>query len=161
MNPTVEIFTFSKEVPCADADGHPIHEGSVLKHITDGERGVVVDIKRKGDVGFLLDAIGDIHIRTSPGCTRCTNQYAAWRHIPHNDQTYSERLLSWEIQPYEYDEYRPVSRDEAMAIDGIIALLPDDIVDWDYEWVNNTVDALRILVRHLSNIQKKEVKNEK
>lgn len=147
-----EVFTFTKEVPCADADGVPIREGSVLVHVTEGERGVVVAIKRAGDIGTPFDAVGDIHIKTSPGCTRCTNCYSSWRHIPHNDQTYEERLQSWLRKPYEHDEDRQISRDEGLAIDGIMALLPDDIVDWETgPWPDKIEDALEFLVEHLSS----------
>ena len=152
---TVETFTFQKKVPCADADGQPIKEGSVLQHVTDGDRGVVVDIKRHGDIGTMFDAVGDIHIQKSPGCTRCTNNYASWRHVPHNDQTYGERLLSWKMRLYEHDDDRGTSEDEGLAIDGIMALLPDDTVNWESgPWPDRLEDALYFLARHMRQLSK-------
>jgi hypothetical protein len=62
------------------------------------------------------------------------------------------------MRPYLYDEFRTISKEEGRAVDGIIELLPDDFIDWDYEWVDSLDDALRVLVRHLSNIKKEEVK---
>lgn len=149
---TAEVFTFTMEVPYADADGTPIRVGSVLRHVTDGSRGVVVDIKHEGDMGTPFDAAGDIHIQISRGCTRCTNIYHEWRHLPRNDQSYSERLLAWKVKPYDHEDDRGISKDEGLAIDGIMALLPDDVVDWELgPWPDKLEDALGFLTKHLSN----------
>lgn len=155
-----ETFTFTKEVACADADGEPIREGSVLRHIEDNDRGVVMRISRVGMQSVSpIDQVGDIHIQTSPGCHRCTNNYFKWRHIPHNEQTYEERFLSWLHRPYEHDSEKSVSKDEGAAIDGIMALLPDDVVDWDYgPFPDRLEDALRFLMQHLSNKHKNDNK---
>lgn len=151
-----ETVIFTKEVKLVDADGVPIREGSVLQEITDGDRGVVVRIVRKGDRGTWLDSIGDINISTGPGTTRVTNRYDQWRHIPHNNQTYEERLASWLKQPFYFDpEYSQVSEDEAKAVSGIMAMLPDDIINDDFDSPPTRLeDALYILARHLSGKKK-------
>lgn len=147
----MDTVTFSQVVKVADAKGHAIVEGSVLKSIEDDSRGVVKTIKRAGDRGGAFDQVGDIHIQTSPGSTRVTNRYDKWLHVPHNDQTYEERFLSWVYRPYDHDEDRQVSADTGLAIDGIMALLPDNIVDWEYgPWPDSLEDALRFLWRYLA-----------
>ena len=156
----IETFTFTQEVKLADADGVAISEGSVLVNIKDGDRGVVVKVGRKGAYSnLLMFSIGDIAIQKGPGITRVTNCYGGWRHIPKKDQTYQERLLSWLQTPYEHDEYHNVSRGEGCAISGIMALLPDEIVDWDYgPFPDRIEDALRFLAEHLEEIQTKKEK---
>lgn len=146
-----ETATFTTVVPIADVNGNPIREGSVLREINDGERGVVVRIVRPGDMGSAFDSAGDLHIRTGRGTTRVTNRYSQWAHIPHNDQTYEERLHAWLKTPYEHCQFRCKSKDEDIAIDGIMALLPDDAVDYDYDSGPHSIeDALGYLVAHLT-----------
>ncbi len=149
---SLETVKFTKEVPLADADGVPIRKGSVLREINDGDRGVVIRIVRAGDRGTAFDAIGDLNILIRPGCTRVTNRYNQWRHIPHNEQTYIERFQSWMETPQHYDpDYRRVSKDEANAIDAIMAILPDDIVDDNYgPFPDRLEDAIGYMVQHLS-----------
>lgn len=151
MKPETVIFT--KIVPLSDADGKPICEGSVLKHTEDGERGVVVRIVRPTDATApMFSQVGDVLIQTAVGCQRGTNNYGKWRHIPHNEQTPRERFDSWMCRKYDHDEDRGISEDAGLAIDGIMALLPDNIVDWEYgPWPDSIEDALRFLVAHLSN----------
>lgn len=152
---TAETFTFTQKVTCADADGVAIREGSVLKEINDGERGVVTRIVRASDtVAPMAACIGDIVISISgnPSTKRVTNRYAQWRHIPHNDQTYSERFLSWMQKPFVHDEDSRISRDQQLAIDGILNLLPDDVVDWTFGLCPDRLqDALHYLVEHLTS----------
>jgi hypothetical protein len=156
---TAEIFTFTQAVPCADADGVPIRVGSVLREITDGERGVVTRIVRAGQMGTPFDAVGDLHIKTHGSTTRCTNRYAFWRHIPHNDQTYAERFLSWKLRPYDHDTESSISRDEGCAAEGIMALLPDDLVNWDYgPFPDRLEDALQYLAEHLTTLAARDGK---
>lgn len=149
-----EVVKFTVEVQIADADGVAIREGSVLRNIHDGDRGVVVRILRVGDRGTAFDAVGDLNIHIRPGASRVTNKYAEWRHIPHNEQTYAERFVSWGRTPFYYDsEYSAVSKDEAMACSGIMALLPDDIVN-DYSPSGDRLDdALNYLVEHLTTLK--------
>ena len=156
----VETFTFTKEVPCADADGKPIKEGSVLVNVKDNARGIVIAIGRKGDISHLpMFSVGDLAIRISGshGTTRITNKYSEWRHIPHNMQTYRERYEVWLHTKYEHDEDRGVSRDEGLAINGIMALLPDDTVNWEWgPWPDKLEDALSFLVEHMSLVKTKD-----
>ena len=149
-----ETFTFTREVPLADADGQAIAEGSVLKNIKDGEVGVVVRVIRKGDShGPMASMIGDICISLGAGSTRITNKYSAWRHVPHNEQTYLDRLHSWGKRQYEHDSDRSISRDEGLAIDGIMSLLPDDTVNWECgPWPDTIADALQFLAGHLTEL---------
>jgi hypothetical protein len=44
-----EYITVTKRIPIADVDGVAIREGSVLRHIKDGDQGVVVWIGRDGE----------------------------------------------------------------------------------------------------------------
>lgn len=153
----VETFTFIKEVPCADIDGVPIKEGSVLKNVKDGERGIVTIIGRKGTIsGLPMFCVGDLAICNSrfPGTTRCTNKYSEWRHIPHNEQTYEERYQHWLREKYDHEECRNISKDEGLAIDGIMALLPDNIVDWDRgPFPDKFEAALNFLVEHMTELK--------
>lgn len=154
-----ETVTFSKVVRIADADGKPIREGSVLVSLKDGERGVVTAIKRAGDMGGPWDQIGDIHVKTSPGCTRVSNQYSNWRHVPRAGQSYGERFLSWfhDRQAFFYnglEDDGEKSEAEKKAISGIMALLPETVVDWECgPWPDTIEDALRFLTDHLSSLK--------
>lgn len=152
MKTQPETVTYTKVVSIVDVDGKAIREGSVMRETTDGDRGVVIRIVRAGDIGSpILSNVGDLAISTKPGTTRITNRYDSWKHIPHDDQTYSERYLSWMNRDFDYDEGQPISRDTALAIDGIMSLLPTDIVDWEYgPWPDRLEDALRFLVNHLN-----------
>lgn len=148
-----ETVTFTQTVKIEDADGVAIHEGSVLEEITDGERGVVLQIGREGERGPMMMCVGDLRIRTTGTSQRITNRYSAWRHIPKERQTYQERLDSWLHTSDNVPDYCPgESRDEKIAISGIMAILPEDIVDWDYDSGPYSIeDALGYLVKHLSN----------
>lgn len=153
---SAETFTFTREVPCADADGVAICEGSVLREIEDGAEGVVTQIARKGDKSYLFPPmvmVGDLVITTSRGCQRITNRYSSWRHIPQVEQTYKQRLLSWFSRKYEHDDSRPISKEEGLAIDGIMALLPENTVNWEMgPWPDRFEDALEFLVDHLTKL---------
>lgn len=148
----IETFKFTKEIPCVDADGLPIKEGSVLQNIKDNERGIVTNIGRpKGPASGPFFCVGDLAINISHGTTRVTNRYGDWKHIPHNEQTYHERMQHWLWEKYDHDPDRGISKDEGLAIDGIMALLPDNTVNWDRgPWPDKLEDALGFLVEHLS-----------
>jgi hypothetical protein len=151
-----EKFKYTTEIECADIDGIAIHEGSVLTSTepTDKCRGVVTAIRREGDHCRMAELVGDLIIETFPGVTRVTNKYKKWRHVPRDDQTYQERLLSWKYLPYDHEEDREASEDEGLAIDGIMALLPADIVDWENgPWPDRLDDALGFLVEHLAELK--------
>lgn len=139
-----------------DADGKPIIEGVVLHHLSDGARGVVVGVARPGEKPkYALSAPGDIGILTAPGCTRVTNMHARWRRIPREEQTYAERRIAWMHTPYDHDESRPACKAEGAAIDGIMALLPTDPVDWSYgPFPDRLEDALYFLEQHLTELHK-------
>jgi len=111
MGDSIEVLR-AAGVPLVDADGVPIREGSVLLNIKDGERGVVVTVVRPGGTYWgagLPPCVGDIHIRLQPSVKRITNIYGEWRHVARADQTYTERLLSWQATPaLEHDEFRGV-----------------------------------------------------
>ena len=157
----IETFKFVKEVPCVDADGVTIREGSVLVNVKDGERGIVTLIGRKGTrTGIPMFTIGDLAIHRSAGITRVTNKYSEWRHIPHNDQTYTERLSAWKWEKYDHEEDRGISKDEGLAIDGIMALLPDNTVNWDRgPWPDRLEDALMFLAEHMTELKPEKEKS--
>lgn len=156
MSTKPEVFTFICKVLIADANGIAITEGSVLRSIetdrSQNTRGVVTWIGRPGGpYGPAMSAIGDIGIRTGHGNTRVTNRYSKWQHIPHDEQTYEERYLSWQQRKYEHDDSRDISKDEGIAIDGIMALLPEDTVDWNYGPYPDSLEAaLGFLSDHLT-----------
>ena len=158
-----ETFTFTQTVKLVDSDGRPIREGSVLREINDGEQGVVTHISRAGGQAISpFDTVGDIAIKTSRGTSRCTNRYNQWRHVPRNEQTYEQRLLSWKLTPYDHEEDRGVSEDEGLAVDGIMALLPDDLVDWDYGPFPDRLDnALTYLDQHIEELKNPKTDNDK
>jgi len=156
--PAAHSFTYqtTKTVEIVAADGLPIFKGDVLRNTEDGTTGVVVEIALPGEAcrrAFPLGAVvGELAIQTGPGCTRITNCYDKWVHVPREDQTYEQRFKAWLQIPYEHDEDREASRDEGLAIDGIMALLPIDPVDWESgPWPDRLDDALRFLVDHLTS----------
>ena len=156
----IETFQYLKEVQLVDADGVPIREGSVLREINDGDQGVCTRVVRKGDLNVpLMSQIGDIVICKDRGCHRITNRYNQWRHVPRSEQTYEQRLHAWKYQKYDHDADRKISRDEGFAIDGIMSLLPEDMVNWEYgPWPERIEDALQFLVAHLSSLSPKPPK---
>ena len=156
--PTQPALPASTGSAMKDADGMIIRLGSVLRNIHDGDQGVVVRVMKYGDVGIRwLDAVGDIHIQSSPGSVRVTNKYHLWRHVPRAQQSFRERHLSWFNDPdaYQYnclDEQDELTDAERKAITGIMALLPEEIVDWESgPWPDTVEDALRFLVDYLSS----------
>jgi len=154
-----EEFVFTQTIKCADCDGVPIKEGSVIKEINDGDCGVVVQIVRPNQCGPMFSQVGDVVIQTgrSRGSSRVTNRYNQWKHVPHNEQTYEQRFLSWQLRDYVYDDWLKVSEGEALAMDGIMSLLPDDIVDEDYgPYPDNLDNVLTFLVQHLESLIKKD-----
>lgn len=154
---TIEVKVTQK-LNLTASDGKAITEGSVLINLEDGTRGVVTEIGRPGHRSSIpILSLGDIIIQTSPGCYRGTNMYDKWRHIPHNEQTYLERYNSWRMRPYRHDEYDGVSREEGCAINGIMALLRDDVVEWELgPWPDHIEDALKFLQEHLSDLAKQK-----
>ena len=156
MPQEIETVTFQKVVKIADADGRAIREGSVIREINDGVQGVVTWIGREGDRdGPVMACVGDLAVHLPNRSVRVTNRYSQWRHVPHDEQSYEERFLSWMQRVYEHDDDRDISKDEGMAIDGIMALLPDDTVDWEYGPLPDRLeDALRFLVDHLESKEK-------
>lgn len=156
MSTEIESFAFTKQVPLADADGKPIKEGSVLRHVDGGgSQGVVTFVNRIGDrPGAAMSSLGDIGIQTGPGSTRVTNCYRKWRHVPQDEQTYAQRHLSWLCRTYDHDDEREASKEEGRAIDGIMALLPADTVNWESgPWPDRLEDALHFLVEHLNTLR--------
>ncbi len=154
----MRTFKFAKEVPCADANGKEIFVGSVLRNLKDGCRGVVNEIcdgSKKFDIPMI--AVGDIAIRTSLGSQRITNCYGDWQHIAHNDQTYEERFQSWLHTKYEHDVCfgEQTSKDTGVAISGIMALLPDNVIDYDFDTYPQRIeDALEFLLSHIDELRK-------
>lgn len=138
-----------------DANGKPITDGSVLKHIKENDRGVVINVVKPGRKLITgLECVGDIQIRTDRYTTRNTNRYKDWEHVSPQDQTYEERYLWWKSRPYIHDPelYHP-NPSVGLAIDGIMSLLPDSIADFDYEdWPVSIEAALKYLTRHLSEL---------
>ena len=157
--PEPHSFTYqtTKTVEIVAADGRPIFKGDVLRNTLDGVSGVVVEIALPGEFcmrAFPLGAvIGELAIRTGAGSTRITNCHDEWVHVPREEQTYEQRLMAWLHVPYEHDEGRDASRDEGLAIDAILALLPTDPVDWEGgSWPGRLDDALSFLVDHLTEL---------
>jgi len=153
------------EINIADCDGNAIHAGNVLQSLErPNERGVVMRILKEGDRGYSACHIGDMEIKIGPGTTCFSTRYNQWKIIPHNEQTYEERYDAWfysEVEPDYDEEPGGVTRAEAVAIQGIMALLPDDIVDWDFgPFPNRLENALSFLVAHLSSISDSD-KNKK
>lgn len=137
-----------------DVDGEPIHKGSVLRHLKDGVTGVVTRIIKEGDFALGIYAVGDLEISTGAGTKRISNMYRNWRHLPRDGQTYVQRLESWSYLLYDHDEDRDISKDEGLAIDGVMALLPEDMVDWvNGPWPDTIDGALGFLAHHLDELR--------
>lgn len=153
-----EVETVTRTVAIVDADGVLIRVGSVLREISDRTQGVVTKIARAGDRGFgfpLMTTVGDLIITTSCSSCRVTNRYSQWRHVPRAEQTYEQRYTSWTHQKYEHDaEYSKNSPDEGRAISGVMALLPEDVEDWDYEPYPDSIEAaLGILAAYMTRLE--------
>lgn len=142
------------EINIADCDGNPIEVGSVLKCIEDNRRGVVEAILEEGDIALHpIPQVGDVVIRTGYGTNTITNRYDKWQHIPHDEQTYMERYYSWRYSSIEPDySDRGITREEAISIQGILALLPEDTVDYEFgdNFADNIEDALLLLAEYLT-----------
>ncbi len=153
---TIEVMV-KHTLTLADADGVAIELGSVLCHIEEEYSGVVVKIVRPGDMGTVFDLVGDIHIRTSPCSTRCTNNYKKWRHVPHNEQTHEQRELSFNMRfdPKGYDpEWNSgQSVGEYCAISGIKALLPSDTKHWMDDCSDDIETALYQLAKYMDELK--------
>lgn len=156
-------ITFERivKVELVDADKTPIQLGSVIQRIDDPDsRGVVTRIALPGMIGMAMECLGDVHVRTGPGTSRVTNKYDQWRHIPHDEQTYEERYYSWLYGEFWHDEYSQLSKDEQFAMSGVIALLPENAIDWTYEYPNSIDDVLKYLMKHLMELKENEkIKN--
>ena len=155
----METVKLIKEVPIADCHGVPIKEGSVLRSTQDVDdtQGVVDHIIREGDLAYVFNQIGDVGILTAPATHRYTNQYHNYEHIPREEQTYEQRLGSWLQTPYEHDNMfgEGITKEEGIAIEGIMALLPRNPVDYENgPWADTLEDALRFLAKHLTELNK-------
>ena len=149
------------EVLMKDAKVVQIREGSVLKSTEDDITGVVVNILREGDRLSFMDCVGDMQIQLCVGQLRVSNNYSKWGHVPHDEQTYWQRRMSWKMKPYVYDADLGVSEDEGKAIDGILSLLPSDAVDWEYGPRSDSLDAvLRTLQQYLTGLEDAVQKHE-
>ena len=147
-------FEVKKTIEIVDADKVPILKGSVLQHIDDEDcRGVVTRIALPGMQGYTMECAGDIHVRTGPGCARVSSKYHTWRHIPHDEQTYEERYLSWLYHEFWYDKDSSISKDEQFAMSGIIALLPENAIKWETHYPNDFQDSLEYLMKHLMELK--------
>lgn len=145
-------FKRTVEVKVEDCNGFPILEGSVLRSIEpdDDGRGVVTAVIKKGDWGYGAERIGDLRIWEGDGCHRITNQYSKWEHIPKGEQTYLERFKSWEHSGHFKNYNESISDDEHRAISGIMALFPEDPIDYDYgPFADRIEDALEFMAKHL------------
>lgn len=137
-----------------DADGVAITPGAVLRSVDDGERGVVVRIINPGDkYGPLGCGVGDCLIQLRPGTTRVTNRYTNWRRVKHDEQTFRERYMGWFYSDKKWAGCEDNSPDIDLAISGIMALLPEDAVDWEYGPIPSCLEnALQILVGHMESL---------
>lgn len=130
LKPNPIVVNYTRAVPIVDADDQPIFEGSVLYEVARPDnRGVVTWIGRAGQQpGPFMSTYGDLAIQTSSSAHQITNRYAAWRHIPPQDQTFKERLSSW-ITSTAHDPYKDRAAPEERAINGIAALAALDNAD--------------------------------
>lgn len=145
------------EVKIEDKNKVPIRVGSVLKCVEDGTRGVVQEIAIDGKVFDTPTCEGDLKIKLKPGHHRITNRYDKWEHIPHENQTYLEKYTSWLFKPFEPIGCGDMSEDTELAIQGIVALLPEDTIDENGEpWIDRIEGALELLAEHLDEIKKSD-----
>ena len=143
------------------ATGKPIKVGDVLRSIEDNTTGVVARIVKAGEIGSFFDQVGDLHIKISPGSYKISNRYSFWKHVPRAEQTFEQRFLSWlyDKNVYDYNDLlsdNSQTDDSRKAISGIMALLPEDTVNWeDGPWPGSIEQALRFLVEFFEkNIKK-------
>lgn len=158
MKAETVTFVTKTVVEIADSDGIPISEGSVLRDIASGETGVVSKVVREGDrlTCVVPPCVGDLMIIMSRSCTRVTNRYKQFKHVPREEQTYMQRCMAWfhtkGSEDYASDR---ISADAQEAITGILALMPDDGLASPFaDWPETIPDALELLAAHLSNTRR-------
>lgn len=140
----------------SNKSGKVISLGDVLRHQSDGTSGVVVELGIPGQLSrFPGMAVGDIAIQTSRQNTRITNCYDEWSPVPHDDQTYEQRYVSWLLRPFEpWGEEYGHSRDCTIALDGIMALLPTSITGHQDFYPRDIEDVISRLAEHLETLRK-------
>jgi len=141
------------EIPIADVKGEPIYAGSVLRKIDSDTTGVVMRIIKEGDYTSMFSCIGDMEIHISPGITRVSNQYDKWIHVPKSEQTFYQRYLSWYQKPSYIDEWSEISKDEQICMEGILSILPDECINWEFDPPGNFTEALNLLANYLDKTE--------
>jgi hypothetical protein len=157
-----DTVTFTTTVRIADVDGSPINRGDVLREVDGGAVGVVIGILKEGDAAtHPMSALGDLTIELGNRIRRITNKYTAWKKVPHNDQTVAQRVRAWQHKPYDFDPGEELTRDEGLAITGIMSLLRNDVVDWEHgPWPDSLGDALNFLAERLGKLEELESSDE-
>lgn len=159
MKAETVTFVTKTVVDIVDVDGTPIREGSILRDTQSGETGVVSRIMRDGERVMCVGpvCVGDLQIVMSPSCVRVSNRYKQFRHVKREEQTYTQRFLSWfHTKGSEVYASDRLSADVQEAITGILALMPDDGLDSPFaDWPSSIPDALELLAAHLTSPPKK------
>ena len=124
-----------------------------MMNLKTGEVGMVRRIIRFGDQGSLLSQVGDLDLDMQNSVVRTTNKYDEWVHVAHDDQTCVQRLESWKLKPYEDDATFGAANLDAglrQAIDGMLNLLPNSVVDWrDGPWPDTLNEMLGMLAEYI------------
>lgn len=145
-----------------DADGKRIDVGSVLVDIEDPKRrGVVVRIYTQEDrdngiqvVGPV--AVGDMEIARGPGDVTFSCQYDKWRHVPDEEQTYTERFRSSMAAGFQPDENMALNPRLQKIMWVLLDLFPKHPVDWEWgPWPDSPEDVIGMLAEHLDELNAK------
>lgn len=138
-----------------DINGHPIKEGSVLQKVSSPrDRGVVVKIYKVGEIVHTIPTIyaGDLCIRCK-NSSIISNKYSSWKHIPHKEQSYTERFTSWAVNIGNNNKQENYD----LLMSGILNLFPNDLVGDYYDDFPDTPETiLRYLARYMDELGNKK-----
>lgn len=130
-----------------DIDGIEIKLGAVLRDTSNTHNvGVVVKIATKDSAFILAERVGDISIQTSPGCRIVSCNYSKWKRVPHDEQTFDQRYLSW---IYSYSKYEDP---EYFYIDGLLSLIDESFIEED-NYPIKFEEALNLVKKQLTALK--------
>lgn len=130
-----------------DFDGIEIKLGAVLRDTSNAHNeGVVVKIATKDSTLRLAEQTGDISIQTSPCSQIVSSNHSKWKRVPHDEQTFSQRYLSWTYSLSKYED------PEHFYIDGLLSIIDKSFIDED-DYPIRFEEALHLLVKQLTTLK--------
>lgn len=150
----------SNPINWLDADGLPILPGNVMYRADDlTKRGVVTRVVRRAEECHGFMGVGDMMLAEThhQGCSTVSSAHNKWRRVPREEWVPMECYMHWRHTPFcENGSERPAI--EQMATQGITALLPSDVIDWEYGPSPDLLeDALHYMARYLETLHPRNV----